>query len=149
MADEIGFVGIGQMGLPMAGRLVDAGHRLVIHDVDESHMAPLVERQAGTAASPREVADRAEIVFVSLPSNPVIREVVLGEDGVAQGGAVKIYVSTCTTGSPFAIETARALDLSRDDLIAIARNSIESTFLTDDEEADLLAELEAYASTEY
>jgi 3-hydroxyisobutyrate dehydrogenase-like beta-hydroxyacid dehydrogenase len=109
MADEIGFVGTGQMGQPMAGRLLDAGHRLVLHDIDEAHMAPLLERQATAAASPRAVADRAEIVFVSLPSNAVIREAVLGADGIVQGGKARLYVSTCTTGSPFAIELAGIL----------------------------------------
>jgi 3-hydroxyisobutyrate dehydrogenase-like beta-hydroxyacid dehydrogenase len=109
MSEEIGFVGIGHMGLPMAGRLLDAGHRLVLRDLDEAVLAPLLARQAQPAASAREVADRTAIVFASLPSNAAIREVVLGADGLVHGAAIRTYVSTCTTGSPFAIEIAAAL----------------------------------------
>lgn len=106
---ELGFVGIGNMGLPMAGRLLDAGHSLVVHDARAEAIAPLTARQAMAADSPREVADRAEIVFVSLPSNDAVREVVLGEQGVVHGKRCRLYVSTCTTGSPFARELSATL----------------------------------------
>ncbi|MDP6705987.1 MAG: NAD(P)-dependent oxidoreductase [Alphaproteobacteria bacterium] len=109
MNTKLGWIGTGHMGQPMAGRLMDAGHALVVHDIDEAAMAPLLARQAQPAASAREVADEAEIVFVSLPNNDAIREVVLGAGGVHEGGRVRTYVSTCTTGSPFAIELAEAL----------------------------------------
>ena len=72
-------------------------------------MTPLLERQAMPASSPREVADRAEVVFVSLPNNQASREVVLGADGIAEGTRRRIYVNTCTTGSPFAREVSEVL----------------------------------------
>ena len=106
---EFGFIGIGNMGAPIAGRILDAGHTLVVHDAREDALTPLIERQALKANSPREVADRTEIVFVSLPNNVVSREVVVGESGLIHGGKVQIYVNTCTTGSPFACEMTTAL----------------------------------------
>lgn len=109
MATTLGYIGIGNMGRPMAGQLLDAGHRLVVRDIDEAAMQPLLERQAQAAVSAKEVADRAEVVFASLPGNAAIREVLLGEDGLIHGRAVRIYVSACTTGSPFAAEMSAAL----------------------------------------
>jgi 3-hydroxyisobutyrate dehydrogenase-like beta-hydroxyacid dehydrogenase len=105
----IGFIGIGNMGLPMATRLMDAGHQLIVFDERAEALAPLLARQALAASSPKDVADRSDIVFVSLPNNTVSRDVVLGADGVIHGAQVKLYVSTCTTGSPFAIEVEKAL----------------------------------------
>lgn len=106
---EIGFIGVGNMGQPMVGRLLDAGHSVVVFDADQAAMQPLLERQARPATSPRDVADRTEIVFVSLPNNDVSREVLLGEEGIIHGSKVRLYVSTCTTGSPFACEMTEAL----------------------------------------
>ena len=106
---EIGFIGIGQMGLPMASRLLDADHSLVVYDARASAMRPLLERQATQAKSACDVADRATVVFVSLPNNDASREALLGAQGLIHGQAVEIFVNTCTTGSPFAREMAAAL----------------------------------------
>jgi 3-hydroxyisobutyrate dehydrogenase-like beta-hydroxyacid dehydrogenase len=65
---EAGYLGVGAMGQPMAHKLLDAGHTLTIYDINEAAMRPLLERQARRAASPRDLADRCEIVFVSLPT---------------------------------------------------------------------------------
>ena len=105
----IGFIGVGNMGLPMAERLLGAGDELVVHDVREAALKPLVERQARPAASPREVADRCETVFVSLPTLPALREVVLGANGAAEGKAIKLLVNTCTVGVPLVEEMEKEL----------------------------------------
>jgi 3-hydroxyisobutyrate dehydrogenase-like beta-hydroxyacid dehydrogenase len=65
---EAGYLSVGAMGQPMAHKLLDAGHPLTIYDTNETAMRPLLERQARRAASPRDLADRCEIVFVSLPT---------------------------------------------------------------------------------
>jgi len=106
---NIGFIGVGNMGAPMAGRALAAGHSLVIYDADPEAMTPFLERQALPAASPQEVADRTEVVFVSLPDNSASREVILGEQGLVHGDKLRLYVNTCTTGSPFAVEMTEAL----------------------------------------
>ena len=64
---EAGYLGVGNMGQPMAGKILDGGHALTVFDLNEDAMRPLLERQARRAASPRDLADQCEIVFVSLP----------------------------------------------------------------------------------
>jgi 2-hydroxy-3-oxopropionate reductase len=105
----IGFIGVGNMGLPMADRLIGAGEELVVHDVREAALKPLVEKQARPAASPREVGDRCGLAFVSLPTLETLREVVLGANGVIHGSATKVVVNTCTVGVPLVEELEKAL----------------------------------------
>ena len=93
---DAGFLGVGSMGQPMAGKLLDGGHRLTVLDINEAAMRPLLDRQAGRAASPRDLANRHEIVIVSLPTLEAFRAVALGEDGLIHGSAMKILVNTCT-----------------------------------------------------
>jgi hypothetical protein len=57
---RIGYLGVGNMGQPMAGKLLDAGHELWVYDVREDSMLPLIERQARCGASPRELAENCE-----------------------------------------------------------------------------------------
>jgi 2-hydroxy-3-oxopropionate reductase len=106
---QVGYLGVGNMGRPMAGKLLDAGHQLAIHDINDANMAPLLARQARRADSPRILADATEIVVVSLPTLTAFRDVVFGEDGLLQGRAMKILVNTCTVGVPFVTEMAVAL----------------------------------------
>ena len=106
---HVGYLGVGNMGRPMAGKLLDAGHQLSIHDINDANMAPLLARQARRADSPRILADATEIVVVSLPTLTAFRDVVFGEDGLLQGRAMKILVNTCTVGVPFVTEMAVAL----------------------------------------
>ena len=69
MPDQIiGFVGVGRMGGPMAGRLLDAGYSLSVYDTLSEATKPLVARGAQLAKSPAEVASSADIVLASLPS---------------------------------------------------------------------------------
>ena len=98
---RIGFIGLGNMGLPMAGKLLDAGHELWIHDVREDAMRPLLERQARRANSARELADSCGTVVVSLPTLEIFRRVLSGPDGLLAGKALKALVNTCTVGGPF------------------------------------------------
>src|SRR5215831_12130385 len=106
---EAGYLGVGAMGQPMSHKLLDAGHSLTIYDINETAMLPLLERQARRGASPRDLADRCEIVFVSLPTLAAFREVVFGADGLIHGAAMKLLVNTCTVGVPFVREIAEAM----------------------------------------
>ena len=65
---DIGFIGLGRMGFQMARRLVEAKHRLIVHDTNAEAVKRLTVLGAEAASSPREVADRAETVMASLPS---------------------------------------------------------------------------------
>jgi 3-hydroxyisobutyrate dehydrogenase-like beta-hydroxyacid dehydrogenase len=105
----IGFIGLGQMGGPMSKRLVDAGHELCVFDTDPLALKALSDLGATAAASPREVADRAEIVFTSLPTPPVVRAVALGEGGLIEGSRIRVMVDLSTTGTVVARDVAAGL----------------------------------------
>ena len=110
MAELLGFVGVGRMGGPMASRLLDAGYRLCIYDVSDEATRPLVARGAQLAASPAEVASTAEIVFMSLPTPDVVRQVALGGNGgLINGSTVRTVIDLSTTGPGVATEVARNL----------------------------------------
>jgi 2-hydroxy-3-oxopropionate reductase len=104
-----GFVGVGVMGGPMAQRLLERGHALIVHDTNPAAVKRLVKLGARAARSPREVADRASTVFVSLPSPQVLSEVALGAQGVIHGKVVKIFVDLSTTGTKVEKAVAKAL----------------------------------------
>ncbi len=84
---DVGFIGLGNMGNPMARNLIRAGHQLVVHDLREDAAANLVELGARWAASPKAVAAQCRVVFTSLPGPPEVERVVLGPDGVLAGAA--------------------------------------------------------------
>jgi len=106
---EAGFLGVGNMGLPMAGKLLDGGHGLTVFDIRDAAMQPLLDRQARRASSPRDLADRCEVVFVSLPTLAAFRAVAFGDDGLIHGSALKLLVNTCTVGVPFVREVEQAM----------------------------------------
>ncbi len=106
---DAGYLGIGAMGLPMAGKLLDAGHRLTVHDINAASLRPLLDRQARSAASPKDLADLQDIVFVSLPTLAAFRAVVFGDNGLLHGQTMKILVNTCTVGVPFVKEITAAM----------------------------------------
>ena len=105
----IGFIGVGRMGLPMASRLLAAGHRVVAFDVQGQALSVIAGKGAETAASPAEVASRAEIVMASLPRPETVREVALGESGVIAGSHRQVFVDLSTTGPRMAQAIAAAL----------------------------------------
>jgi 3-hydroxyisobutyrate dehydrogenase-like beta-hydroxyacid dehydrogenase len=113
---KIGFIGVGNMGGPMAMHLVEAGHRIVVHDVRPDALRPFGNR-IETASSPAEVASEAEIVMVSLPRPEIVRAVVFGERGIALGAKRKIFVDLSTTGPRVAREIAA--DLKTQGVVAL------------------------------
>lgn len=105
----IGFIGLGRMGQPMANRLLDAGFALVVAEPSAAAREALVRRGAVSCTTPRAVADSSDIVFASLPTPAVVRQVALGEDGVLHGSRMKLFVDLSTTGSLVAAEVAQAI----------------------------------------
>ena len=98
---RIGYLGLGNMGQPMAGKLLDAGHELWVHDIREDAMRPLLERQARRTTSPKELADACDTIIVSLPTLEIFRRALAGPDGLLAGKAMKTLVNTCTVGGRF------------------------------------------------
>src|SRR6202140_4403786 len=100
---DIGFIGLGKMGFPMARRLIEARHHLIVCDQRQEAVDKLVALGAEAASSPREVADRAETVMASLPSLQASLEVATGKDGVIEGKKVKRFVDLSTVGAQMAV----------------------------------------------
>src|SRR3972149_5256791 len=82
---KTGFIGLGIMGKPMAKNLLKAGYRLVVFDTNAASMKELAVAGAETAASPKEVAEKCDVVVTMLPNSPHVRAVVLGPQGVIEG----------------------------------------------------------------
>jgi len=101
---DIGFIGLGHMGFPMARRLIDAGYDVVAFDTRTEALDRLVALGARPASSPKEVADVAETVLASLPSPHAAVEVATGAAGVVEGGRVRRYVDLSTIGSSTAVQ---------------------------------------------
>src|SRR5260370_1435108 len=95
---EIGFIGLGNMGFPMARRLVEAGHRLTVFDTRKEAVDTLVALGAQVASSPKDIADRCETVLASLPSLQASLDVATGSGGVIEGKRVKRFVDLSTVG---------------------------------------------------
>lgn len=105
----LGFVGVGRMGGPMVSRLIEAGHQLVIFDTQKQATDALAAKGAKVVASPKAVADEAEIVLVSLPTPDIVKAVALGPDGVAEGKRVRVMVDLSTSGPGAAVIVAKGL----------------------------------------
>jgi 4-hydroxybutyrate dehydrogenase/sulfolactaldehyde 3-reductase len=94
---NVGFIGLGTMGAPMARNLLKKGHSLVVFDVVPSSVKGLVDAGAKAAATPKDVAAASEMVITMLPDAPDVERVALGPDGVVAGlkpGSVYIDMST-------------------------------------------------------
>ena len=94
---EIGFIGLGTMGLPMAGHLVAGGHAVRGYDIDGAAVDRHVAGGGSAAGSPAEAADGAEFVFTMLPNTPHIRNALFDDGGVVttmDTGALYIDMST-------------------------------------------------------
>ena len=104
MSENIGFIGLGVMGKPMAKHLLAAGHRLLVHNRSRGAVDELVAAGATAAASPAEVARGSSVIITMLPDTPDVERVVAGENGVLAGlqkGGVVIDMSSI---SPVATE---------------------------------------------
>jgi 2-hydroxy-3-oxopropionate reductase len=97
MAERVGFIGLGIMGMPMARNLMDSGYELTVHNRSPEKAEELGKEGAAVAATPRDVAENSDVVITMLPDSPQVREVVAGEVGVLEGiseGALLIDMST-------------------------------------------------------
>ena len=103
---DIGFIGLGKMGYPVARRLIEAKHQLVVFDQRKEAVDRLVALGALAASSPKEVADRAKNVLVSLPSLQASLEVATA---VSEGTCIKRFVDLSTVGSHMAVRTQELL----------------------------------------
>lgn len=111
---KIGFIGIGNMGGPMAAHLVQAGFDVMVHDLRPEAVSSFVERNGGTGAeSLQALARNAEAVITMLPNDHVVREVILAENGVARALARESVVIDMSTSDPVATRELAAALASR------------------------------------
>jgi 3-hydroxyisobutyrate dehydrogenase-like beta-hydroxyacid dehydrogenase len=119
MAETVGFIGLGMMGQPMARNIQKHGHPMVVFDVVEAALLPLVEGGARAASSPREVAASCDVVITMLPDAPDVEQAALGPDGIIEGlGPDAVYVDMSTIdpgttrriGAAFAARGLRSMD---------------------------------------
>jgi 3-hydroxyisobutyrate dehydrogenase len=103
---KIAFIGLGNMGAPMARNLINAGHSLVLFDLNQSVLGELGQLGAEVAASPRQAAEQAALVITMLPAAAHVRAVFQQEDGVLAGIRAGTPVVDCSTIDP---QTARDL----------------------------------------
>lgn len=107
---RIGFVGLGIMGLPMAGHLLAAGHELFVYTRTRSKADPLLDRGACWCDSPADVAKQCQLLLTIVTDTPDVEEVLLGPRGAIQSLRPQSIVVDMTTISPDATRTfAQAL----------------------------------------
>jgi len=82
---QIGFVGLGIMGKPMAMNLLKAGYSLTVYDIRPEPVKEVVAAGAAEGTSSKDVAEKSEVVITMLPNSPEVKEAVLGKDGVLDG----------------------------------------------------------------
>ena len=107
---KAGFIGTGSIGTPMAIRLLDSVDELVVFDARPEAMATVIDRGAVAATSARDVADRTDVVFLSLPTKESFGTASTGPQGCIHGNRAKIIANTSTMGMPCVTQVAEALE---------------------------------------
>ena len=97
---RVGFIGLGNMGSPMAGFVLGAGHSLIVHDLRREAAAPLLDRGATWADSPGDVAAQCDVVCICVPGPSEMRAVTLGPGGVLEAARPDVAVIDHTTNAP-------------------------------------------------
>ena len=108
---KIGFIGLGIMGKPMAGHLIDAGYELVVHNRNRDAVNELVGKGAAEAHSGKEVAEQSDILITMLPDSPDVESVALGEGGIIEGAHEGlIFVDMSTIAPSVTTQVGEALE---------------------------------------
>jgi 4-hydroxybutyrate dehydrogenase/sulfolactaldehyde 3-reductase len=105
---HVGFIGLGAMGRPMATNILQGGHRLTVHDVNEDAVRGLCSSGASAAASLRKLAADCDLVITMLPAPADVEHTVLGDNGLLAGANAGTVIVDMGTGNP---GSARELQL--------------------------------------
>jgi 3-hydroxyisobutyrate dehydrogenase-like beta-hydroxyacid dehydrogenase len=97
----VGFLGLGRMGAPMAANLVGGTDRLLVHDISPDAVDALVAKGAEAAGSAAALGERCDVVFMSLPTPPIVRAAAAE---IVSGGAPRILCDLSTSGPQLALE---------------------------------------------
>ena len=102
---KVGLIGVGNMGMGMSRNILKAGHELTVYDVRPEPLETLAKEGAYTAASPREVGNAAESVFIMVLNVEQVKAALLGEDGLLAGlKPGSTIICTATIGRSQVIE---------------------------------------------
>jgi 3-hydroxyisobutyrate dehydrogenase-like beta-hydroxyacid dehydrogenase len=110
MKYRIGFVGVGLMGSSLAKHLLSAGFPVVVHDIDPLKVEAIVKQGGKKAGSPDQIAPQVDVIMLSLPSSPIVNEVVTNSLKLFQTGRKGLIVIDATTADP-ALSTELAAQL--------------------------------------
>lgn len=105
----LGFIGLGNMGAPLAAHLIKAGHTLVVCDASDAAAAHLTALGARRVGTPAQVAQEVETLFLSLPTPEIVQTVCLGANGVCEGDRARQVVDLSTIGPRAAQVVAEGL----------------------------------------
>jgi len=95
--EDLGFIGLGIMGKPMAGHLIKAGHKVHVYDIVAESVKALAGQGAIPCASSRDVAGKSGIIFIMVPDTPDVEAVLFGKNGMAEGiksGSIVVDMSS-------------------------------------------------------
>jgi len=107
---KLGFIGLGIMGKPMVHNLLKHGYDVTVNDINAEAVAELTEAGAKGAASPKAVANESDVIVTMLPNNAIVKNVILGENGIIEGAKAGTVVVDMSSISPVvAREIAAAL----------------------------------------
>ena len=87
MTMRVGFIGLGNMGMPIVLRMLDAGQSVTVWGRSVEKLRPALVRGAEAAPNARVVADKSDAIFLCVTDTSAVEAVVFGADGVAEGGA--------------------------------------------------------------
>ena len=97
---KVGFIGLGAMGRHMARNLQESGNNMTVHDLRREAATHILESGAEWADTPKEVAQKSEVIFTSLPGPIDVESVVLGPEGIAEGATKGQIYLDLSTNSP-------------------------------------------------
>ena len=106
MAESVGFIGLGTMGQPMAGRIMGAGFPLTVWNKTASKTKDLASKGAKVAGSPKEVAAQSDIIVSMISDGPALEAITFGDSGVL-ASTMSASSSVVVDGMPRRVARAR------------------------------------------
>jgi len=106
---KIGYIGLGNVGVPLASNLLDVGYSLIVHDINRDRVEILLSKGAKAGTSAKQIGQEADVIIMSLPHPNISEEVVTGKDGVLEGcSSGKIVIETSTISPTLAKKLGEA-----------------------------------------
>lgn len=111
MKEQIGFIGLGVMGKPMALNLIKAGYSLMVHDISPGPVEELINAGAKEGNSPSLIGERCDVIITMLPDSPQVEEVIAGKGGVLENiQPGKIIIDTSSIAPLVAVRISKAAE---------------------------------------